>query len=898
MVLRKRAPPRLHSLTLGNDRSGTRDPLSKTSPTSKSLSSSSPKRLTRPRRAQSSPHPHRVASEESIFSPDLNTSPAFDLMPLEQAQRSPIRSSAGDGSNPWADELTERFGLGPPDAVGSHQPAPENPAQTDMAGDRRAEQVPAIAIPRAQDRPAAQEWQPDRREGHADWEYLGQSPVQLQSNNPFLKPRTPDPNPWQERNSRLSYGETSSQSHDGASMHLGQDEGYIPMTARLSLFDQPEAESPWVGENSTSAPPTASLPAYAYHGADQPYSDPSANYQGPANPSAASYDTHLQPTQPLHAEGRHSPAKSTSTPGTISTNTTGSSHVLIELDEARNPYAEDVPKKTSPNYDSVALPPLPQQERPGPPLPERPDCAEPSPGHPRSAWSAPISEAEAKRQQEQRSETYSIRHVNWTDGTGNLRESPMLVQNKNGPCPLLALVNALVLRAASHDSQPPVVRALQTKEQISLGLLIEALFDELTTRLGPNDEFPDIEALSRFLTMLHTGMNVNPRLTLASNDSVGTFLETEDIRLYGTFGVPLLHGWVAEPSTEANAAMVRVAQYHEDIQLLPFRRQDLEDRVFRGNSLTPEEERVMADIHTIEQFTDIENATQLSTFGLRHLLTKLQPGSFSILFRNDHFSTLYKHPQLNQLFTLVTDAGYSTHAEVVWENLVDVTGSDAGFFAGDFRPVSHNTSQQSDPSGPRSSSHTGRTSSAPPEPQRNSTMTPQEQADADYAYALSLQYQEEEQRARAENNPTRNSRSSLPYPPSEMPPSRTHPHNRSSSAVNNTNGNGSYAAVAGNRSSRQSQRPARYSQSHLDTHTARRTADDDDVPPPSYEQAARTPVYPSPSPQRNPNTTFSDSPSGSPYQRAQLGRRPPGPPPIATVPGERVRDRNKDCVVM
>jgi len=67
---------------------------------------------------------------------------------------------------------------------------------------------------------------------------------------------------------------------------------------------------------------------------------------------------------------------------------------------------------------------------------------------------------------------------------------------------------------AEKDAQPPIVRALQTRENISLGLLIEALFDELTTCLGPDEELPDIEALSRFLTMLHTGMNVNPRLTL------------------------------------------------------------------------------------------------------------------------------------------------------------------------------------------------------------------------------------------------------------------------------------------------------------------------------------------------------------------------------------------------
>jgi hypothetical protein len=124
-----------------------------------------------------------------------------------------------------------------------------------------------------------------------------------------------------------------------------------------------------------------------------------------------------------------------------------------------------------------------------------------------------LSPAEAARQQEQRAETYSIRQINRTDRNGNLFQSPILVQNLNGPCPLLALINALVLRA-EPNTQPPIIKALRTREQISLGLLIEALFDELTTCLGPHQEFPDIEALTQFLTMLHTGMNVNPRLTL------------------------------------------------------------------------------------------------------------------------------------------------------------------------------------------------------------------------------------------------------------------------------------------------------------------------------------------------------------------------------------------------
>jgi hypothetical protein len=89
------------------------------------------------------------------------------------------------------------------------------------------------------------------------------------------------------------------------------------------------------------------------------------------------------------------------------------------------------------------------------------------------------------------------------------------VQNKNGPCPLLALVNGLVLRT-NPGVESPLVKVLRTKERISLGLLIHALFDELTTYVDEESQLPDIEALSSFLTVLHTGMNVNPRLTAVS----------------------------------------------------------------------------------------------------------------------------------------------------------------------------------------------------------------------------------------------------------------------------------------------------------------------------------------------------------------------------------------------
>ncbi|KAL4904380.1 hypothetical protein BDW74DRAFT_29973 [Aspergillus multicolor] len=832
MVLRKRAPPHLHNLSQGNARFELRSSLSRTSPTSFSLKSTSPKRLTRPTRAQSSPHPRRIPSQDSIFSPDLNTSPAFDLMTLEQAQRSPIRTASTDNPNPWADELVENLSHGPRENGDSTQPRDTNNGLRDGEAADNRKGVPSIVLAATQRRMAANEFSPNQGAAdNSDWEYLGPSPVQLQSNNPFLKPSQLETNAWADRNSRAS-----SLSQDGASGGLGLDEGYIPMTARLSLFDQQlESESPWASEASRS------------QGAGM-----SSQESGVTTRGSQEADAPVDNAQPPSLRPRpeqQPPQPRISTPGTISTATTGSSHVLIDFNDSPTQEASVTqPTENQTTIQGYGPPAALQNAQPNDGASQQ--GINPPPGltvPPRPhQYQQPMTPDDAARQQEKRAETYSIRHISWKDSSGLLRESPMLIQNKNGPCPLLALVNALSLRAAGFGTQPPIVRALRTREQISLGLLIEALFDELTTRLGPNDELPDIEALSRFLTMLHTGMNVNPRLTLESNAVAGTFLETEDIKFYSAFGVPLVHGWIASPSTNAHTALGRVGQYHEDIQLLPFRKQELEDRVFQGTALSPEEERIMADIQAIQYFTDFENPTQLSGFGLEQLFRTLSPGSFSILFRNDHFSTLYKHPQLQQLFTLVTDAGYSDHAEVVWESLVDVNGSNAGFYAGDFRLVSQNTPQEADPSGPRTSSHDAS--------QHTSTLSAQEQADADYAYALSLQYQEEEQR--------------------QPVPAR----GRSQSAANIGAG---ASTPAVNRQQRQSY--GHRSQSHFATNGAAHE-DQEDGPPPSYEQAAKSPVYTPP--QRSPNIA-SDAPPRGPYSRNQQAR-----PPV------RGRDKDRDCIVM
>jgi ubiquitin carboxyl-terminal hydrolase MINDY-1/2 len=385
----------------------------------------------------------------------------------------------------------------------------------------------------------------------------------------------------------------------------------------------------------------------------------------------------------------------------------------------------------------------------------------PPPKPPRPAIiTTPLSDADRAKLDEQRGETYQIKHFNWFDhSSGRLRRSSMLTQNKNGPCPLLALVNALIL-GARDESQAALDDALRAREQVSLGLIIETLMDELIQR--SDNQAIDVEEISAFLMRLRTGMNANPRFIPVrepppnlmdarhsvldipqqqrSKITAGGFEATGDIKLYGSFNVPLLHGWIPDTGSDAEQAFSRSAQTYEDAQAIQFNEEELEYKLTR-DGLSQDEQRVWEDITSIKNFFRL-HPTQLTETGLERIQQSLSSGSFAILFRNDHFSTVYKHPQSGQLFTLITDAGYADRDEIIWESLVDISGRGNDFFSGDFMPVSHH--QANNPSSDRQHLTVQDPTNAPLSPQEQ-----QEQHDADFAMALQLQ-EEEEQRQRAE----------------------------------------------------------------------------------------------------------------------------------------------------
>ncbi|KAL6855524.1 hypothetical protein ACO1O0_006673 [Amphichorda felina] len=400
-------------------------------------------------------------------------------------------------------------------------------------------------------------------------------------------------------------------------------------------------------------------------------------------------------------------------------------------------------------------------EEPQPALPPRPASGE------NSQWVSPRPPVDAK------SETYQVKKIKWHDANSiqNPRVSPILVQNANGPCPLVALVNALSLTTPADVSDNSLVAVLRSREQISLNLLLDAVFEELMSprRTNADAALPDVGELYAFLVSLHTGMNVNPRFmptsamraayertnltNLNSNERAslipGTFENTHEMGLYATFKIPLIHGWLPPTSDPAYGALERQAQTYEDAQNLLFREEELEYKLSSSEGLTGTEQQLYQDIVTIKNFLE-SSATQLTAWGIQVISRAIRPGTFAILFRNDHFSTLYCHPQTKELVTLVTDDGYRSHDEVVWESLVDINGERTQYLSGDFKVVGSGSSNSfggySEDQGEWTTVENRRGKSRQ-EPEESGALSAREQEDRDLALALQLQ-EEEDQRHR------------------------------------------------------------------------------------------------------------------------------------------------------
>jgi hypothetical protein len=688
--------------------------------------------------------------------------------------------------------------------------------------------------------------------------------IPLKTNNPYLKMQTTGQNSWDGESSQAIWGDAPSQAPK------------YDAPVELPAFQTPSTPTHEMKNLALDdpAPPAQSIPAV-----EPPViavNSPTPRSEHPATSLDAN------PWQPASHGSRADTAPWTAPPRDAAVPSEASNVVPAPI----TPSAHTVEQPPPSNYTPEQTPLAPEEHAPAlPPRRSHEDMASTVP--PRSidtgvGSSVPHAlESPNTAMERQRKEHYQIKHIRWLDHTiEDMRVSPILTQNLNGPCPLLALVNALVLSTPAR-LDTALVETLRTRETVSLGLLLDAVFDELMSgrRGDAAQALPDVSELYKFLLALHTGLNVNPMFVPDSNtpgaqstltSRAGAFENTQDMKLYRTFNIPLMHGWLPEAGSDAYAAFSRVAASYETSQFVQFQEEELNAKLGAGESLNEDEQQMFTDIHAIKEFL-MRWPTQLTDHGLKVIRNNLQPGQVAILFRNDHFSTLCKNPRNGELVTLVTDQGYSTHDEIVWESLTDVNGQGSQLFSGDFRSVDNsNTSVVQNQQAMSADNGQGWTTvqgrhgnqqqSGIPEdtePTSPNALSRAEQEDHDLALALQLQ-EEEEERERRETEQRNNRNNQLSMDAINAPPQPPRPQQNPVIPPRRNNN------ITGHRPAGEA------------------------APPPLYEEAITVPQYVPPAGHpANPSAPVPGQ-GGSSYQSTSGGLPPPpgsGRRPSNMMPG-------------
>ncbi|XP_040899538.1 ubiquitin carboxyl-terminal hydrolase MINDY-2 isoform X2 [Toxotes jaculatrix] len=252
---------------------------------------------------------------------------------------------------------------------------------------------------------------------------------------------------------------------------------------------------------------------------------------------------------------------------------------------------------------------------------------------------------------------YHIKWIKWRE-----ENTPIITQNENGPCPLLAIMNVLLL--AWKVKMPPMMEII-TAEQLMEYLgdyILETKPKEISEvqRLNYEQNMSDAMAV---LHKLQTGLDVNVKFT-----GVRVFEYTPECIVFDLLDIPLYHGWLVDPQMHDIVKAVGNCSYNQLVEkIISCKQSDNSELAGEG---------IVA-----EQFLS-STATQLTYHGLCELTSTVQEGELCVFFRNNHFSTMIKYK--GQLYLLVTDQGFLTEEKVVWESLHNVDG-DGNFCDSEFR---------------------------------------------------------------------------------------------------------------------------------------------------------------------------------------------------------------------
>lgn len=252
---------------------------------------------------------------------------------------------------------------------------------------------------------------------------------------------------------------------------------------------------------------------------------------------------------------------------------------------------------------------------------------------------------------------------------------PMVMQSINGPCPLIAIMNVLLLR---EKIKLPIMLEQITENQL-LAYIGESIMDSMPAEAETDENImlnleQNINDAIEILPKLKTGLDVNIRFT-----GITDFEYTPECIIFDLLRIPLYHGWLSDPDLIELQNAIGQQSYNQ-----------LVDNIITNKA--SQDPVVATQVLITEEFLD-KTASQLTLHGLNELRGRIKDNEIGILFRNNHFLTLFKRE--GEIYTLVTDHGYLTEDNIVWETLDNIEGA-GRFFDAHFQLSEMSNRQESE----------------------------------------------------------------------------------------------------------------------------------------------------------------------------------------------------------
>ncbi|KAK4400609.1 Ubiquitin carboxyl-terminal hydrolase MINDY-2 [Sesamum angolense] len=178
---------------------------------------------------------------------------------------------------------------------------------------------------------------------------------------------------------------------------------------------------------------------------------------------------------------------------------------------------------------------------------------------PSSSVAPPWPEAEAKREERGKEIVHRTKSIQFLG-----RTTPIILQNDNGPCPLLAICNVLSLKNSLNLS-PDIPEVSQEK---LLSLVAEHLIDsnsniDLLNWVTEQDagyienQQQNIADAIDLLPRLTTGIDVNKKF-----QRIDEFEFTPECAIFDLLDIPLYHGWIIDPQDSETADAIGSKSYN------------------------------------------------------------------------------------------------------------------------------------------------------------------------------------------------------------------------------------------------------------------------------------------------------------------------------------------------